>query len=60
MTTILSDLVADFKGNDRIIIRFDGVDYLINRYYMERGEIVLETGRLNEDDGSDVTEDDIV
>ena len=58
--TTLNDLIEAFRGNDRIIVRFDGVDYLINQYYLDRGEIVLETGRLNGDDGSDVTEDDIV
>ncbi len=58
--TTLNDLNEAFKGNDRIIVRFDGVDYLINSFYLDRGEIVLETGKFNEDDGSDVTEDDIL
>lgn len=60
MSTTLNDLVSAFKGSDRIVVRFDGVDYLINNVYLERGEIVLETGKFNEDDGSGVTEDDIV
>lgn len=58
--TTLNDLLEAANGNDRIVIRFDGLDYLINRFYLDRGELILETGKFNEDDGSDVTEDDIV
>lgn len=58
--TTLNDLVESFEGNNRIVIRFNGLDYLINRAYLDRGELILDTGDFNEDDGSDVTEDDIV
>lgn len=59
-TTKLYDLVESVKCNGKLVIRFDGVDYLINDVYLDRGDIILESGRCNEDDGSDVTENDIV
>jgi len=55
----LTDLLEQGDWPDDIVIRFDGVDYEINDVYVDRGVLVLETTRFNEDDGTGVMEDDI-
>jgi len=56
----LSDLNEEGRGRDKVVVRFDDIDYEVVAVYLDRGVLVLETSRFNEDDGTGVTEEDIV